>query len=569
MALLTLLISIFLASILLSLPGFAPYMHGFVSIAKYPTYSYFIWRYAPSVLRRLRLAGGLAPRVNRLAQAYRYIRQILAPRSLLYAALSLSIWGFRTAATRSGLFAPFLAGLHILAGCWQKSIGFSSSVRSGVWHHFNPLVVRLSKLRERTLELWSHVLGHINRLLVEPYFQFASSFWSCALSHAMTCVVVYGFDITMPPGIWPIVSSYPLSCFVGVLTLIILWRLVCKALVLGVFGIDMVAYAYLIAVSSLARNFSPLRLAYWVAFALSVKHVFEMNDLPGQVARMTKYTILAFVIREDVLARQLRVLGCFLRKTSLWCAFLVVRIAMYMCVAALRLSLGLVFKRILVPAIRRLVFKIVCWTCMVCTMGCIAAATGAIEVFAALLVPVYYAGILVHHQYNPRNDTTGDIESPVLSFDPRDLSSISQEVWSAPPSPSSSSHSTASEGVRRLGRLINAYLDESGSGESVVELEREFENAPSMHAPPPAQIISPPTRFPLPTTPYLLSDINFEDPDEDEEVSALAARLSSLHIRPESSLAPRGLRCAPHRSTIMFAALSLSSHSGSLAPIRE
>ncbi|QRV87138.1 hypothetical protein RhiJN_15156 [Ceratobasidium sp. AG-Ba] len=568
MALLTLLVSIFLASILLSLPGFAPYMHAFVSIAKYPTYSYFIWKYAPSVLRRLRLAGGLAPRIDHLAQAYRSIRQILAPRSLLHAALTSSIWVLHTAATRSGLFAPFLAGLHILGGCWQKFIGFSSSVRLGIWHHFNPLVVRLSKLRERTLKLWSHVLGHINRLLVEPCFQFASNFWSCALLHAMTCLVVYGFDITMPPSTWPMVSSYPLSCFVGVLTLIVLWRLVCKTLVLGVFGIDMVAYAYLIAVSGLARNLSPLRLVYWVAFVLSVKHVFEMNDLSGQVARITKYTILAFVIREDVLTRQLRILGCFLRKTSLRCAFLVVRIAMYVCVAALGLSLGLVFKRILVPAIRRLVFKLVCWTCMACTMGCIVAATGAIEVFAALLVPVYYAGILVHHQYKPSKDTTGNIEYPALPFDPRDLSSAPEEVLSVPPSPSSSSHSTTSEGVRRLGRLINAYLDESGSGESVIELEGEFENAPSMHAPPPAQMISPPTRFPLPATPYLPSDINFEYPDEDEEVSALATRLSSLHIKPESSLAPRESRRAPHRSTIMFAALSLS-HSGLVAPIRE
>ncbi|QRV72326.1 hypothetical protein RhiJN_00340 [Ceratobasidium sp. AG-Ba] len=343
-------------------------------------------------------------------------------------------------------------------------------------------------------------------------------------------------------------------------------------LVLGGLSVHILAYAYLVTISRLACTLSPLRLVYWVVLILSVKHVFEINDLLGRVASITKYTILVFIIREDILVQQLRNLGLSLRKAFFWYAFLVVRLAMYVCIAALRLSLWLVtrllFKHILVPAVRRLVFKFLCWTCIICTMGCVVAAIVSIELFAALLVPVYYTKILIRRQYKPIEDITGDFRSPAFPLEPSE-SSVPEEVLSTPSSPSSSSHSTTSEGVRRLGRLVNAYLGDSGSSESVVDLERQFENTPSMHAPPPGQMISPPTRFPLPATPDLPHDQTFEYPDEDEEVSALATQFSGLHMKPESSSAPRESRRALCRSTITFAVFNPSSHPGWVSSIWE
>ncbi|QRV87128.1 hypothetical protein RhiJN_15146 [Ceratobasidium sp. AG-Ba] len=552
MALPILLASIAIATILFTLPGFAPYVHEL-----YPAYGYYIWQYAPSILRHILLVDALALRINRIADAYHSVRQALAPRFLLYAALTSLVWILQTIVTRSGLFAPFWAGLNVLAGCWDKVVGFNSS------------------LRERTVELLSRPLGHIDRLLVKPCSRFTLSFWPCALSHAMSCAVVSGFDVTTPSSIRAMVSSYPLSWFVGVLTLIVLWRLVSKMIVLGGLGIDALAYVYLVTISRIARALSPLRLVYWVVFLLSVKHVFDMNDLLDQVARwdqlfpilpldrslelldrLANYTILAFIIREDVLVQQVRDLGVFLRKALPRYAFMLVRLAIYVCTAALWLVTRLVFKRILVPAVQRIVFNILCWTCMVCSTGCIVAASAAVELFVALLAPVYY-------EYS-----TGDLKSPPLPFQSRDPCSV-LEVLSAPPSPSNSSHSTASEGVRRLGRLINVYLDESASRESVVELEGQFENTPSMHAPPPSQIISPPTHFPIPATPDLLSDLNFEYANEDKDILALAARLSSLHIKPESSLARKESRRAPYRSTITFAVFSPSPRPELMTPLRD
>ncbi|QRW01369.1 hypothetical protein RhiLY_00366 [Ceratobasidium sp. AG-Ba] len=129
MVLLTLLVSIPLASILLSLPGFAPYIHAFVNIAKYPAYSYFIWQYAPSALRRLPMVDCLALRIDRLAQAYYSTRQTLTPRYLLYVAVISFTWVLQTVVTRSGLFVPFLVGSNVLAGCWRNVAGPLASLQ--------------------------------------------------------------------------------------------------------------------------------------------------------------------------------------------------------------------------------------------------------------------------------------------------------------------------------------------------------------------------------------------------------------------------------------------------------
>ncbi|QRV87124.1 hypothetical protein RhiJN_15142 [Ceratobasidium sp. AG-Ba] len=520
-----------------------------------------MWQYSPSILRRLLLVHALALRINRLAQTYRSIRQLLTPRSLIYATFTFALWVVRTSVNRTGLLAPVFAASSILTGYWHKIVGLGSSIRVAIDNHFNPLVTRPSKLRERTAELWLYILGHIDWFLVEPCSQFASSFWSCALSHAMTCVVSE-FDITRPFGIWAMVSRYPFSFFIGFLTLIVMWRCICKILVLGGLGVDMLAYAYLLVISRFVRTLSPLRLVYWVVLVLSVKHIFEMNELLDQLAGLTKYTILAFIIREDVLARQLRSLALILQKALLQYIFLLVRLAVHVCIAALWLVTRLVFKRILVPAVRGLAFKILCWACIACVIGCVVTATVTVEVFAALLVPVYYMNIL------PSEDTNTGLPSPALPFGPGGPSSAS-EVLSTPPSPSNSSHSNASEEVRRLGRLINAYLDESESGESAVELEGQFKNTPSMHAPPPAQMISPPTHFPLPTTLDFPLTRKSRYADGDEEVLALAAQFSRLHIKPELNSVPKEPRRPPHRSTITIAAFSPSSHSVLVTPIRE
>ncbi|QRV72208.1 hypothetical protein RhiJN_00222 [Ceratobasidium sp. AG-Ba] len=521
-----------------------------------------MWQYSPSILRRLLLVHALALRINRLAQTYRSIRQLLTPRSLIYATFTFVLWVVRTSINRTGLLTPVFAASSILTGYWHKIVRLGSSIRVTIDNHFNPLVARLSKLRERTAELWLYILGRIDWFLVEPCSQFASSFWSCTLSHAMTCVVSE-FNITRPFGIWAMVSRYPLSFFTGFLTLIVMWRCVCKILVLGGLGVDMLAYAYLVVISRFARTLSPLRLVYWVVLVLSVKHVFEMNELLDQLAGLTKYAILAFIIREDILARQLRSLALILQKALLQYTFLLVRLAVHVCIAALWLVTRLVFKCILVPAVRGLAFQILCWACIAFIIGCVVTATVTVEVFAALLVPVYYMDIL------PSEDTTSGLPSPALPFRPGSPSSASEEVLSTPPSPSSSSHSNASEDVRRLSRLINAYLDESESGESAVELEGQFKNTPSMHAPPPAQMISPPTHFPLPTTLDFALNLNFNCADGDEEVLALAAQFSRLHIKPELSSVPKEPRRPPHRSTITIAAFSPSSHYVLVTPIRE
>ncbi|QRV96242.1 hypothetical protein RhiJN_24260 [Ceratobasidium sp. AG-Ba] len=253
--------------------------------------------------------------------------------------------------------------------------------------------------------------------------------------------------------------------------------------------------------------------------------MFGMNDvLEREVARLTKYTILAFIIREDVLAQRFRNLDSFLR--------------------------------------------------MVCAMGCVVAAFIAIEVFTALLVPVYYLNLLIHRWYRPSEGAADVTQHPVPAVEESDLSTLSKEV----PSHSSSSHSTTSEGIRRLGLFINAYLDEAASAASVIELDDQFEYTPSMHALPPVQTTPPPTppfslpAAPIPGTPALshvspvvttLSSgpspkVTFELAKEDEEIADLAARLSNFHIEFEACSAPRRSKRPSQRSTILFEAYERS-----------
>ncbi|QRV81816.1 hypothetical protein RhiJN_09831 [Ceratobasidium sp. AG-Ba] len=240
-------------------------------------------------------------------------------------------------------------------------------------------------------------------------------------------------------------------------------------------------------ISRFARTVFTPRLAYWVVLGLSLNHIFGMNDvLEREVARLTKYTILAFIIREDVLAQRFRNLGSFLRSTFRRCAQLrPARLAVVVCIDLLRLLFWLIgsashlvlrqvtrllIKHILVPAIRFFVFQSIFLACMVCAMGCVVAAVIAIEVFAALLVPVYYLNLLIHRWYKPSEGATDVTQHPVPAMEESDLSTLSEV-----PSHSSSSHSTTLEGIRRLGLSINAHLDEASSAISVVELDDQFD----------------------------------------------------------------------------------------------
>ncbi|QRV78778.1 hypothetical protein RhiJN_06793 [Ceratobasidium sp. AG-Ba] len=220
-------------------------------------------------------------------------------------------------------------------------------------------------------------------------------------------------------------------------------------------------------------------------------------------------------------------------------------------------------------------------------MGCVVAATAAIELFAALLALMYYANILALLQYTPSQDNTSVFEP--LTF-PLEYSNLSPEgLRSAPTSPPSHSHPVISEGVRRLGVLINAYLDESVSGESMIELENQFQNIRSIHAPPPTQATPPPTppcltpATPAPASPtrppvspvgstltlMLTPDLSFESSDEDEEVSSLATRLSGFHIEFEPRSAPREPQCVSPRAAITFEPFNPLSSPGPVIPIRE
>ncbi|QRV88613.1 hypothetical protein RhiJN_16631 [Ceratobasidium sp. AG-Ba] len=181
----------------------------------------------------------------------------------------------------------------------------------------------------------------------------------------------------------------------------------------------------------------------------------------------------------------------------------------------------------------------------------------AVKLFTSLLAQVYDAGLLVYRQYKSSKEADSVSQPPALTVEHSDQPSVSPEGFlSAPQSHSESSYSTTSESVRRLGRLINAYLDDSVPTGLIVELEGQFGNTPSIHAPHLVHTIPPPTPSSLPPTPILAapalspasptdltltpdltSDFSCDSADEDEEVLALAAQLSGLHIDFESGLA--------------------------------
>ncbi|QRV95698.1 hypothetical protein RhiJN_23716 [Ceratobasidium sp. AG-Ba] len=447
MTLITLLVAIALTAIMLSLPGLVPYVHAFVGVTKYPAYAYFT-----------------CVRVARLSQVWQSGRRLITPRSLFSAGLALLFWLLKTIVTRTSL----LVVSRILAGRWHKFVTLLFSMRLSLRAHFR-------------------------QYLVEPCSLLASSFWTCALTHVMTCVMIYGFDVTMPASVWPTISRYPLSFFVGLLSLIIMWRCALKTIVLGVLGVDVVTYAYLSVISSLARMLLSLRLEDWVVLVVSLKYVFDVNNIP----------------RHEVA--------------------------------------------------QPLVFIIFYWTRVTRVMGCVLAATITIELFAAIVVPLYRLYSLLHLQYKPSNDVTSVIERPTPPFQPRSPPSVPSETGlsTLPTSPSPSCSAT-SGGVGRLARFINAYLGDSVSSESVVELENRFGNTRSIRAPPATQTASPPTPLlSVPTTPApgspvlpvnptltptLTPDLTFESGDEDEEVASLATRLSESHIELESDSAPQGVQ---------------------------
>ncbi|QRV73807.1 hypothetical protein RhiJN_01821 [Ceratobasidium sp. AG-Ba] len=287
-----------------------------------------------------------------------------------------------------------------------------------------------------------------------------------------------------------------------------------------------------------------------------------MSEIADRLTSLIKYTMLAFLLHEDILVQRLHDLSSFLRTAFRRCVLRLTQLVVtYVCIAPLRLSFWtigsgpylllrqfakLLFKDILVPGVRFLLFKVVCWTCVICTIGCPVAINIAAKLFTGLLAQVYDVGLLVYRQYKSSKDAD-------------------KGFLSAPSSPSGSSHSTTSEGVRRLGRLIEAYLDDSVPTGLIVELEGQFGNTPSMHAPHPVQMIPPPTpsssllptpilaspALPLPSptdltlAPDLTSDFSCDSADEDEDVLALAMQLSGLHIGFESGLAYRQSKRVP------------------------
>ncbi|QRV87170.1 hypothetical protein RhiJN_15188 [Ceratobasidium sp. AG-Ba] len=571
-----LLASIVLTTILLALPGVAPYVRAFVSVAKYPAYAYYAWQYTPSLLRRLLSSDALALPIARLTLACRRARQLLTLRSLLCAGFGLSLWVVRTVVTHSGLSTPVLAGLDILTGCWEKIIGLGSLVQLSAWNHLNSFVVLHLKVCDRMAKIWACVLGQIDRFLVTPCLQFASTFWPCALSHGMSCILMSEFEIQMSSSIRSIMSSYPISFFVGLLMLIVLWRCVFKLLVLGALGVHMIAHAYVVTILRLGRCLFSLGLVHWIFIGLVLEHKLALGDFSlRKLTGLWKCTIVAFILHEDILFQRLRDVQPILRSALRRSALRLVRfIVAYILIAPLRISFRLItagtylllhrlvqwlLEYIFAPAVGLIVFKAVSWTCMVCAVGCGVAAAITIELFAALLVPVYYMDCLIHRWYKPS-------EEALLAVEHGDPSStLSEEVLPAPSSPSS--HSTASEGARRLGLFINAYLDESTSAGSIVELEDEFENTRSMHAPPPIQTTPPSTpplflpATPVPGSPVLSPmspvdnalpgdpspKVTFELADEGEEMAALAVRLSNFHIESEAGEVPRRSRCGSQR----------------------
>ncbi|QRV94983.1 hypothetical protein RhiJN_23001 [Ceratobasidium sp. AG-Ba] len=597
MFLIMLLISIPLTAIVLSLPGFTPYVYAFVeyvlnplnlfepritltfplSIAKYPAYAYLGWQYAPLTLRHLALVDVITARVTRFSQVWQSGRRLLSPSSLLAAALSLLFWVSQTLIARAGLFRPVVTMSHVLAGCRHKFIKLVFSV-------------------------WFRVRAHFHRHLVKPCSLFASSFWPCALSHVLACIVTSGFDVTVPASIWP---TYPLSFFVGLLGLAVMRRCALKTVLLGALGVDAIAYAYILAISRLARMSLSFKLGDWIVLALLLKYVFNINDISCRdMVPVAKYTIIAFVLRGDILAQRLSELCFFLRRAVRQCAIQLVRLFKYLCIALVRLSVWLVisglhlalcpagrllFKHMLVHVVRHLVIIILYWMCIACVMGCVLAATIAIELFAAMVIPLRHFYSLVQLNYKPK-DVTIVIECPASSFEASSLPSVPSETClSILPTSPSRPRTATSDGVGRLARLINAYLDDSVSGGLVVELENQFKYTRSMHAPPNAQKIppaipllsaptTPASRSPVPPpalplesalTPALTPDLTFESGDEDEEVASLAMRLSDFHIELELGSDPRESKCMSPRAEIVFEVYSPSPRPGPVIPVQE
>ncbi|QRV85719.1 hypothetical protein RhiJN_13737 [Ceratobasidium sp. AG-Ba] len=302
-------------------------------------------------------------------------------------------------------------------------------------------------------------------------------------------------------------------------------------------------------------------------------------------ARLEKWTILTFILHEDILVRELCNFGLLFRSAFRQCAFRLVRsLVTRVYIVAIRFSrwvvvtrpylllrrlVRLLLKRVIVPTVWFIVFKTNCWAFMAC------------ELFAALLVPLYYADLLFHRWYKSREEVSRVPQPLALS--------IQQEKFlSSPQSPSRPSPPAISKGVRRLGHFINAYLDECASAKQVIQLEGQLENTPSIHAPRPFQATPSTPSYSLPVAPVPRSPalspvspvetttasdpsprITFEPADEDEEMVGLADRLSCFHIDFEAGSVPRRSRRVSQRSTITFGTYGRSPDTPLMTSPRE
>ncbi|QRW08976.1 hypothetical protein RhiLY_07975 [Ceratobasidium sp. AG-Ba] len=283
MTTLTHLVSIVPAAIMPTIPGFALVTRAFVSTAKYLKYPCSIWQCAPSVFGPLLLVGTFALCAAGLSRVYHSVRKRIASRPMLHATFIFSLWIVRMIITHTGLFAPVFAGSRILRGCWHKYAKIPCSLCM-------PLTTETSssspRIIERMAKLRSCVLGHIKQLFVGSCSQFVSTVWPCIFSHAMSCLVVFEFDVRMPSRIqWPTISNYPLTFFVALLILVVLWRSVFKALLLGELGVRILAYVYLVIISRLARILLSLKLTHWIVLGLSLKYMFDANEISQRFAR--------------------------------------------------------------------------------------------------------------------------------------------------------------------------------------------------------------------------------------------------------------------------------------------
>ncbi|QRV99779.1 hypothetical protein RhiJN_27798 [Ceratobasidium sp. AG-Ba] len=461
---------------------------------------------------------GLAPYVHGFVSVVEY-------PAYAYFTWRLSIWATRAIVTRTGMFTSILTGSKALASWWHKVARLGSSVLSSVRRHLSPFGIRLS---------------NVSKLVA----RFRS------------------------------ISSYPLSFIVGLLIMIAMWRCALKMFLLGGLGVYTLVYVYFVIISRLARSLLSLRLVHWILPGLTLGHMFARNDFSERdLKSLMKWTILTFILHEDILVRELCDFSSFLRGAFRQCAFRLVRLLVTrVYIVALRFScwivitrpylllrrlVRLLLKHVIVPTVRLIVFKTVCWafTC---------------ELFAALLEPLYYAHLLFHRWYKSREEASSVPQPLALSIE-------QEEFLSRPQPPSRPSKPATSKGVQRLGHFINAYLDQCASAEQVVQLEGQLKNTTSIHAPHPSQATPPtpsfsPTVAPVPRSPTLppvppvettvagdpSPGIAFEPVDEDEEMVALADRLSRFHIEFEAGLVPRRSRRVSQSSTITFGAYGRS-----------